>query len=78
MCFFRRELPDYYQTIMEPISLNQIKRKIRNGEYKNSVKLLAKDMDLMFENCKEYNRPDSKLYKVSFYKDLFVITKAKY
>ena len=61
---FRRELPDYYQTILEPISLNQIKRNIRSGEYNGSVQLLAKDMDKMFENCKEYNRPDSKLYKV--------------
>ena len=28
-----------------------------------SLASLYEDMDLMFENCKEYNRPDSRLYK---------------
>lgn len=55
-------MPDYYQTISDPISLNQIKKKLKLGEY-TTVTDLAKDMDKMFENCKTYNRPDSKLYK---------------
>ena len=42
-----------------------IKKKLKAGEYKGKISLLARDMDKMFENCKEYNRPDSKLFKVN-------------
>merc|ERR1712142_68312 len=58
----KRELPDYYQTISHPISLNQIKKKIKNGEYP-TLHHLGEDLDVMFNNCKTYNRPDSKLWK---------------
>jgi len=58
----KRELPDYYQTISQPISLNQIRRKIRNGEYP-TLQHLGEDMEIMFNNCKTYNRQDSKLWK---------------
>ena len=58
----KRELPDYYEVIDEPISLNQIRKKLKAGDY---IELpdLAVDLNLMFENCKTYNRPDSRLYK---------------
>ncbi|XP_040572090.1 protein polybromo-1 isoform X2 [Lepeophtheirus salmonis] len=58
----KRELPDYYQTIMEPISLNMIRKKMKAGEYAQLVDL-ADDLNTMFENCKTYNRPDSRLFK---------------
>ena len=58
----KRELPDYYQTISNPISLNMIKKKIRTGDY-STIQQLAEDLDLMFNNCKTYNRQESKLWK---------------
>ena len=58
----KRELPDYYQSIEKPISLTAIRRKIRQGTYP-SLEVLGEDFDLMFNNCKSYNRQDSKLYK---------------
>ena len=58
----KRELPDYYQTIDKPISLTHIRRKIRQGAYA-TLEELAEDFDLMFENCKTYNRQESKLWK---------------
>ncbi len=58
----KRELPDYYVEIAEPISLNQIRKKLKQGEY-SELSELADDMNLMFENCKQYNRPESRLYK---------------
>ena len=58
----KRELPDYYQTIDKPISLTHIRRKIRQGAYP-TLEELAEDFDLMFENCKTYNRQESKLWK---------------
>jgi len=58
----KREFADYYITIGDPISLNEIRKKLKAGEY-DSLSSLYEDLDLMFENCKEYNRPDSRLYK---------------
>ena len=59
----KRELPDYYVTIKDPISLNIIRKKIKNNEYGTNTQLLVDDLMLMFDNCKAYNRPDSRLYK---------------
>ena len=58
----KREFADYYITIGDPISLNEIRKKLKGNEY-DSLSSLYEDLDLMFENCKEYNRPDSRLYK---------------
>ena len=59
----KRELPDYYVTIKDPISLNIIRKKIKNNEYGTNTQLLVDNLMLMFDNCKAYNRPDSRLYK---------------
>lgn len=59
----KRELPDYYMTITNPISLNVIRKKLKNGDYNGETSGLYEDLVLMFENCKTYNRPDSRLYK---------------
>ena len=44
------------------IFLLQIKKKLKGQEYEN-LTALYEDLDLMFENCKEYNRPESRLFK---------------
>merc|ERR1719479_393839 len=49
----KRELPDYYQNISNPISLSVIKKKIRTGDY-STIQQLAADLELMFNNCKTY------------------------
>ena len=59
----KRELPDYYMTIANPISLNNIRKKLKGNEYNGDSATLYADLNLMFENCKTYNRPDSRLYK---------------
>jgi protein polybromo-1 len=59
----KRELPDYFVAIPDPISLNLIRKKLKAGEYANQLTELADDLNTMFENCKTYNRPDSRLYK---------------
>ena len=58
----KRELPDYYEVIDEPISLNEIRRKLKLGDYSELPDLVS-DLNLMFENCKTYNRPESRLFK---------------
>lgn len=54
--------PDYYVEIKEPIAIDIIKRKAKRKKY-TSVDHFMKDMDLMFNNAKAYNHPDSQLYK---------------
>ncbi|KAK2862029.1 hypothetical protein Q5P01_001562 [Channa striata] len=61
----RREYPDYYQQIKQPIALHQIRGKMKNGEYE-SVDHIEADLNLMFENAKRYNMPNSSIYKRAF------------
>uniref|UniRef100_A0A3Q2PIJ1 Protein polybromo-1 n=1 Tax=Fundulus heteroclitus TaxID=8078 RepID=A0A3Q2PIJ1_FUNHE len=61
----RREYPDYYQQIKQPISLQQIRAKMKNGEYE-SVEQMDAELNLMFENAKRYNMPNSSIYKRAF------------
>ncbi|CAG7824490.1 unnamed protein product [Allacma fusca] len=60
----KRYYPDYYSEIKNPISLSKIRLKIKNKEYLNLTQVQA-DMNVMFENAKAYNRPDSHLYKTA-------------
>ncbi|KAM4613548.1 polybromo 1, like isoform 2-T3 [Polymixia lowei] len=61
----RREYPDYYQQIKQPVALQQIREKMKNGEYENMEQMDA-DLTLMFENAKRYNMPNSGIYKRAF------------
>ncbi|XP_054473330.1 polybromo 1, like isoform X4 [Anoplopoma fimbria] len=61
----RREYPDYYQQIKQPIALQQIRAKMKNGEYE-SVDQMETDLTLLFENAKRYNMPNSSIYKRAF------------
>ncbi|KAE8336505.1 hypothetical protein BDV24DRAFT_141607 [Aspergillus arachidicola] len=54
--------PDYYVEIKEPIAIDIIKRKSKRKKY-NSVDHFMRDMDLMFNNAKIYNQPESQIYK---------------
>ncbi|KAJ8709729.1 hypothetical protein PYW08_009733 [Mythimna loreyi] len=58
----RRAYPDYYKEIKNPVSLTQIKNKIIRGSY-GTLSEVAGDMNIVFENAKQYNAPSSRLYK---------------
>ncbi|NXC21020.1 PB1 protein, partial [Corythaeola cristata] len=58
----KKKYPDYYQQIKSPISLQQIRTKLKNHEYETLDHLEA-DLNLMFENAKRYNVPNSAIYK---------------
>lgn len=66
----KRYYPDYYKEIKNPVSLLQIKNKLKKGDY-GTVSEVAGDLNIMFENAKKYNRPDSRLYKVKLFPYLF-------
>uniref|UniRef100_A0A8C6Q9H4 Protein polybromo-1 n=1 Tax=Nothobranchius furzeri TaxID=105023 RepID=A0A8C6Q9H4_NOTFU len=61
----RREYPDYYQQIKQPISLTQIRARMKSGEYE-TVEQMEADLSMMFENAKRYNMPNSSIYKRAF------------
>ncbi|ROW07319.1 hypothetical protein VMCG_03729 [Cytospora schulzeri] len=52
---------EYYQTIENPIALDQIKRNAKRKKYRNADELLA-DIELMFENAMQYNEEGSDIY----------------
>ncbi len=54
--------PDYYMAVKRPIALDIIKRKAKRKNY-NTVDAVMKDIDLMFDNAKEYNEEGSHIYQ---------------
>ncbi|KAJ7316747.1 hypothetical protein JRQ81_002909 [Phrynocephalus forsythii] len=58
----KKKYPDYYQQIKTPISLQQIRTKLKNHEYE-TLDHLESDLNVMFENAKRYNVPNSAIYK---------------
>ncbi|XP_028302620.1 protein polybromo-1-like [Gouania willdenowi] len=58
----RKDYPDYYHQISQPICLHQIKNKMKNNEYE-SVEHIDSDLMLMLDNAKRYNVPHSSIYK---------------
>jgi ATP-dependent helicase STH1/SNF2 len=62
----KRAYPDYYTTIDNPISLNQIRSKINADQYDSMVQF-KNDMDLMFSNALQYNMEGSEVYDDAIY-----------
>ena len=58
----KTELPDYYAAISEPIALDLIKRKYKRKKYQ-TLDQVVRDLDLMFENAKKYNKEGSLVYE---------------
>jgi ATP-dependent helicase STH1/SNF2 len=54
----RKEYPTYYTMIKRPISLTQIKRKVKREQY-DSIDAFRADFELMFANARTYNEEGS-------------------
>ena len=57
----KKDYPDYYVLIKEPISLKIIEKKIKKEEY-SSITDLKKDVQLLCRNAKTYNEDGSLIY----------------
>ncbi|AET40158.1 RSC chromatin remodeling complex ATPase subunit STH1 Ecym_5403 [Eremothecium cymbalariae DBVPG len=57
----KRDYPDYYQVISNPISIDTILKKSKKGFY-NNMDAARQDFETMFENAKFYNQEDSWVY----------------
>lgn len=58
----KKIFPDYYHIIKQPISFNEIKKRIRNGDYTN-LDQFRDDFKLMFGNARIYNEEGSIVYE---------------
>ncbi|KAK6516495.1 hypothetical protein TWF506_006402 [Arthrobotrys conoides] len=59
----KKEYPDYYQIIRNPISLREIERKLKNKSYPPDtiVSSFEDDIFLMLSNCALFNEPTSEV-----------------
>ncbi|KAL3851884.1 hypothetical protein ACJMK2_015582 [Sinanodonta woodiana] len=57
----KKDYPDYYQVITEPIDLTMIESKIKNDKYLNEQQMIS-DFELMFNNARHYNEEGSQVY----------------
>jgi chromatin structure-remodeling complex subunit RSC1/2 len=58
----KAELPDYYAAIRNPLALDAIKRKHKRKKYQ-TVDQALQDLELMFENAKQFNEEGSEVYQ---------------
>ncbi|TDL15839.1 SNF2-family ATP dependent chromatin remodeling factor snf21 [Rickenella mellea] len=57
----KREYPDYYQTIAQPIAMSHMRKRAQSGYYKD-VQQYRDDWRLMFNNARTYNQEGSWVY----------------
>jgi chromatin structure-remodeling complex subunit RSC1/2 len=55
-------LPEYFNEIKQPMALDMIKKKLKRKKY-TSVDQFMADIELMFENAKQYNQDESEIYQ---------------
>lgn len=56
----KKDYPDYYKVILEPMDLKTIDTNIRSERY-NTEEALMEDMKLMFRNARHYNEEGSQV-----------------
>ncbi|KAF1355720.1 Bromodomain-containing protein [Lizonia empirigonia] len=55
-------MPEYHAEIRTPMAMDILKRKLKRKKY-TSVDHFMLDVELMFDNAKQYNEEDSQIYK---------------
>jgi len=60
----RKDFPDYYQIIKQPMSLNSVKKHI-SGNRMKSIEQFENETDLIWKNAQTYNEESSLLYQDS-------------
>ena len=74
----RREVPDYYEVIKDPIGmwnldyksdqradLDTVSRRVEAGNYYITKEIFLSDLRRMCDNCKIYNHQETEYYKCS-------------
>jgi chromatin structure-remodeling complex subunit RSC1/2 len=55
-------MPEYYQEIKNPMAYDLLKRKVKRKKYKSLEEFMV-DVNVMFNNAKQYNTDDSEIYQ---------------
>lgn len=63
----KKDYPDYYQIIQDPMDLRTIENNIRTERYNNEEALMD-DMKLMFRNARHYNEEGSQVGIITLFK----------
>lgn len=58
----KQAMPEYYLEVKNPMAYDLLKKKVKRKKYKSLEEFMA-DVNLMFNNAKEYNKDDSAIYK---------------
>uniref|UniRef100_A0A8B9MVL7 Protein polybromo-1 n=1 Tax=Accipiter nisus TaxID=211598 RepID=A0A8B9MVL7_9AVES len=61
----KKDYPDYYKIILEPMDLKMIEHNIRNDKYVGEEAMIE-DMKLMFRNARHYNEEGSQVLVMSW------------
>lgn len=61
----KKDYPDYYKVILEPMDLRTIEHNIRSDKYMTEY-AMVEDMKLMFRNARHYNEEGSQVASVCF------------
>ncbi|CAM2712301.1 unnamed protein product [Rotaria socialis] len=60
----QKELPEYYETIRNPVDFNKIKKKLGENRYR-SLNEIEADVMLLCKNAQEFNMENSTIYEDS-------------
>uniref|UniRef100_A0A914P5G1 Bromo domain-containing protein n=1 Tax=Panagrolaimus davidi TaxID=227884 RepID=A0A914P5G1_9BILA len=60
----KRELPEYYHVISQPIDFNRIRKNLKNRKY-GTIDSIESDIHLLCQNAQAFNREDSEIYRDS-------------
>ncbi|KAG6837653.1 hypothetical protein H0H93_004929 [Arthromyces matolae] len=58
----KRQYPDYYQIIQQPIAFEDIKKRLDSGTYQ-TLDAVKHDFELCFNNAKQYNLKESEIWR---------------
>ncbi|KAJ1918172.1 Transcriptional activator spt7 [Tieghemiomyces parasiticus] len=58
----RRDAPDYYDVIIEPMDLGAMTKKLKNLQYQSRAEFIE-DLDLIYKNCFQYNSDPESTYR---------------
>jgi chromatin structure-remodeling complex subunit RSC1/2 len=58
----KQAMPEYYAEVKQPIAYDVLKKKVKRKKYA-TLEAFMSDVNLMFNNAKEYNQDDSQIFK---------------